>query len=203
MTTPAAAERVLSFWFGPLDARGCADEVHTARWWNKDPAFDAECRDRFLDDHAAAMAGERDAWLATPRGRLAYVILLDQLSRNMFRDRPEMYAGDDRARFAAADAIAGGDDDKLAFHERVFLYMPFMHSEDVADQDRCVSLYRALVEESDDPELRDKAAGHLKFAGLHRDIVARFGRFPHRNAILRRETTEEEALFLQQPGSGF
>jgi uncharacterized protein (DUF924 family) len=195
-------ERVLSRWIGPLDAQGRAAPEQAKRWYTKDPEFDALLREEFGAEHQAVLAGEREHWRETPRGRLAYIVLLDQLSRNIFRGTAEMYAGDDRALETARQALEAGDDKRLAFDERCFLYMPFMHSEALADQERCVALFTALAEEVD-PALRPSAEYSLDYAVRHRDIVARFGRFPHRNGILGRDSTKEEIAFLKEPGSSF
>jgi uncharacterized protein (DUF924 family) len=195
-------EDVLEFWFGELDALGRADEAHAACWWTKDGAFDQLVRDRFGDLHGAVLTGYRDHWLSTPRGRLALVIVLDQFSRNMFRDTDRMYIGDPVALTAALGGIDRGEDHLLRHDERGFLYMPLMHSEELADQERCVALFRAWRDETDGPE--GEAVGFmLSFAERHRDIVLRFGRFPHRNPLLGRTSTGEEIEFLQQPGSSF
>lgn len=180
MDDAARIDEVLRFWFADPD-----------RWWVKDPAFDAEIRDRFGALHAAIERGEHEAWLDTPRGALAYVIVLDQFSRNIFRGTPGMFAADARALAATNAAIARGHDAALSPQERGFLYMPLMHSEALADQDRSVALFGAL------------GTGQLDYAERHRDIVRRFGRFPHRNAILGRASTPEELEFLTQPGSSF
>ncbi|HEY8039450.1 MAG TPA: DUF924 family protein [Polyangiaceae bacterium] len=173
-------EDVLSFWFSD-----------PARWWRKDPAFDAELRDRFLALHGALERGEHEDWLETARGTLAYVVVLDQLSRNMFRGTARMFASDARARAAAGRAVDRGDDRALSEGERSFLYMPFMHSENLGDQDRGAGLFASA------------APAELRYAEQHRDIIRRFGRFPHRNALLGRESTAEEQEFLKQPGSSF
>jgi uncharacterized protein (DUF924 family) len=172
---------VLQFWF-----------ADPARWWRKDPAFDAEIRTRFQDLHRAVARGAHEDWRATPRGALAYVVVLDQFSRNMYRDTAGMFAGDAQAVAAARAAVDRGDDRALADTERMFLYMPLMHSEQLADQERCVDLFRALGRSSE-----------LKYAEQHRDIVRRFGRFPHRNQLLGRASTPDEVEFLKQPGSSF
>jgi len=201
-TMSSAHEEVLAFWFGELDAKGRADQAHAIRWWKKDEAFDREIRERFGALHEAILRGEHEDWLASPRGRLAYVIVLDQFSRNMFRGTPRMFAADARALEVAEEGIARGDDRALAFAERQFLYMPLEHAEDLAAQERCVELFRAWREELP-TELRDGLTEALDYAIAHRDIIARFGRFPHRNAILGRESTAEELEFLEQPGSSF
>lgn len=195
-------EEVLRFWFGELDEMGRADEAHATRWWKKDEAFDREIEERFGALHGAILRGEHEDWLATPRGRLAYVIVLDQFSRNMFRGSPRMFAADERALAVAEEGIARGDDRELAFAERQFLYMPLEHSEDLATQERCVELFRSWHDELPE-ELQKALAEALDYAVAHRDIIARFGRFPHRNAILGRESTPEEIEFLKQPGSSF
>lgn len=181
MSGAVAIEEVLAFWF-----------ADPARWWKKDPAFDAEVRAHFGALHEEIERGAHEDWLGTPRGALAYVIVLDQLSRNMFRGTPRMFASDARALAAAREALDRGHDAALAPAERSFLYMPFMHSEDLADQERCVELFRAAG-----------LPGQLRYAEQHRDIVRRFGRFPHRNEILGRASTDEERAFLAQPGSSF
>jgi uncharacterized protein (DUF924 family) len=177
---PGSIDDVLTFWFSD-----------PARWWKKDPAFDAEVRDRFLTLNEAIERGEHEDWLGTPRGILAYVVVLDQFSRNLFRGSARSFACDARALAAARVAIDRGFDRVLSFEERSFLYMPFMHSERIADQDRCVQLFTSEAKES------------LSFAERHRDIIRRFGRFPHRNALLGRSSTPEELEFLKQPGSSF
>lgn len=181
MVVPGAIDDVLSFWMS-----------EPARWWKKDAAFDEQIRGRFLALHDAINRGEHESWLDTPRGALAYVIALDQFSRNMFRESPRAFASDPRARAATKRALERGDDRALPADERVFLYMPLMHSEDLADQERSVERFGALG-----------AADQLRFAQLHRDIVHRFGRFPHRNGPLGRTSTPEEIEFLKGPGSSF
>ncbi len=188
---------VLAFWLGPLDADGLADEVHRARWWRSDPDFDAELRARFGALHAEVAAGDHASWLTAPRGRLATVIVFDQLSRNLFRGTAGMYAHDARAVALTKEALEGGDADVLGLHERMFLAMPLMHAEALDDQERCIEEMRALARRNPAFE------ANVDFAIRHRDVVARFGRFPHRNAILGRESSEEEREFLKQPGSSF
>ena len=195
-------EEVLEFWFGALSATGRADDAHAQRWWKKDAGFDGLIRERFGALHAAVAKGEREAWRETARGALSYVIVLDQFSRNMYRDTPRMFAQDARALQAALAAVDRGFDRQLAFDERGFLYMPLMHSEDRALQDRCVALFAAFRDELAGDE-RKRAAGSLDYAERHRAIVQRFGRFPHRNALLGRTSTGEEVEFLTQPGSSF
>ena len=162
------------------------------RWFKKDTAFDAEIRRRFLAVHEAAAAGRLRGWEATAEGALALLILLDQFPRNMFRGEARSFATDAQARAIAAAALLRGFDTQVAPEMRTFFFLPFEHSEALADQERAVALYKA----AGDTE-------NLKWAELHADIIRRFGRFPHRNAILGRASTAEEAAFLTQPGSAF
>jgi uncharacterized protein (DUF924 family) len=158
-------------------------------WFEKNEAFDADFRDRFLDLHYAAARRECDGWLEHAEGSLALMILLDQFPRNCFRGTGHMYATDPLARYFAAKAIAAGHDLALEEEIRVFLYLPYEHSELLADQDISVELTRA------------RAEPYLKYAVEHRDIIQNFGRFPHRNKMLGRETTPQEQTFLE--GGGF
>lgn len=178
-TLPSPGD-VLTFWF-----------ADPSRWWKRDSTFDAEIRDRFLTLHNAVERDEREDWLETPGGALAYVLVLDQFSRNMFRGSARMFEGDARALAAARGALDRGIDRSLSHDERMFLYMPFMHSEDIVDQERCVGLFASAMQE------------WVRYAEQHRDIVRRFGRFPHRNALLGRQSTSAELEFLKQPGSSF
>ena len=176
-TSPEARE-VLKFWraAGP------------ALWFAKDEKFDARFRERFLATHEAAARGELEHWIATPEGALSLVILLDQFPRNAFRGTPRMYDTDALARKAAAKALAAGYDQRLPVELRKFFVLPFAHSEELADQERAVALARHIGPED------------LAHAEHHRDIVRRFGRFPHRNAILGRESTPEERQYLESGG---
>ncbi|MFQ5783935.1 MAG: DUF924 family protein [Alphaproteobacteria bacterium] len=184
------SEQILAFWFG---APGDPDHGRPRKiWFEKDAALDAEVRRCFLADYKGAAAGALDHWQETPRGALALIVLLDQFPRNMFRDDPRAYASDAKARAVARRAIDAGFDRALPPIERRFLYLPFEHSEDLADQRRSVALFR---------DLGDKAS--IEWATRHLEIVERFGRFPHRNAALGRETTPEEAAFLKEPDSSF
>lgn len=194
MIDPRASE-VLDFWFGAPD-----DPQYRAprqRWFAKDAAFDAECAARFGALIERALAGELAAWSATPHGALAQILLLDQLTRNALRDSARAVAGDARALAEAKALVAGGGDRQLTGVQRQFVYLPFEHAEDIAMQREALRLFAQL--EHDEPAL----AGLLHWAQRHHDIVARFGRFPHRNAVLGRVSTAEELAFLQQPGSSF
>jgi uncharacterized protein (DUF924 family) len=181
---------VLEFWFG--EPRGKA----RAEWFRKDDAFDAVIRERFGALHAAAARREREAWRATAESMLALVLVLDQFSRNIHRGDARAFAQDEHARECAVEAVMRGDDLGLLPVERQFLYLPFEHSEDRADQAKCVDLMRSL-------ESFEETRGLSAWAVKHCVIVERFGRFPHRNAALGRTSTPEEVEFLRQPGSGF
>lgn len=195
-------EPVLEFWFGTLGASGAADEAHRKSWFTKDAAFDARLTERFGPLHEALATGRCSEWLESTRGRLAFVIVLDQFSRNMFRGDPRSFANDRRALEVALRGVDAGDDRKLARDERSFLYMPFVHSEDLTMQDRALSLFTTFRDEQPEAE-RGPVANSLRYAEMHRNIIARFGRFPHRNAVLGRPSTPEEIEFLKGEGSSF
>jgi uncharacterized protein (DUF924 family) len=197
----ADAEAVLAFWFMPAtDAARAAEPdaplQERREWFGKDPAFDAAIRTRFGPLIAQALAGGLGEWCTTARGALARVLVLDQFTRNAFRDSPAAFAGDERARATADAAIARGFDSQLAPLERWFLYMPFEHGEAPEDQARSLEVFGRLAAETG---LRSP----LDWAERHAEVIRRFGRFPHRNAILGRESTPEELEFLRAPGSRF
>lgn len=182
-TVMSAADEVLEFWFG---------ELRPAQWWQKDPALDGLIRSRFGDLHERAVRGELMNWRANALGRLAEIIVLDQFSRNIWRDTPRAFASDGMALVLAQEAVAEGADQQLPVKWRAFLYMPFMHSESLRMHEQAMKLFSA-------PGLED----NLRFEQRHRDIIERFGRYPHRNAILGRPSTAEEAAFLRTKGSSF
>jgi uncharacterized protein (DUF924 family) len=176
-------DSVLQFWF---------IETKPAQWWRVDPAFDALISERYAALHTAACAGELYAWRAQPRGRLAEILILDQFSRNLFRGQGKAFAADPLALVLAQEAIAGGHDAALTTDERLFVYMPYMHSESRVIHSEAERLFRLLGRPDNfDFELRHKA------------IIDRFGRYPHRNDALGRVSTAEEVAFLKQPGSRF
>ena len=195
-------EDVLDFWFGELNDLGCSSPEHRKRWWTKSDAFDEAIKSHFLGDYEAIVAGERDAWRSTARGALAYIITLDQFSRNMFRGTPEMFAADELAREVCLEGLDAGFDAELSFDERVFFYLPLEHSEEMVDHRRCLELFEGLVDDAPEP-LEADAKNYLEFAKSHEAIVERFGRYPHRNQILGRASTPDETEFLQEPGSSF
>ncbi|MCK9564397.1 MAG: DUF924 domain-containing protein [Bacteroidales bacterium] len=183
MSTSQEYSEVLTFWF---------EQTEPAQWWDKDEAFDHRVAERFGDLHRRAILGELYPWRAEAGGRLAEILVLDQFSRNIHRDKAAAFAVDGMALALAQEAVAQGLDQALPAVERSFFYLPYMHSESLLIHDIAVELFRANGIES-----------NLHFEILHRDIIARFGRYPHRNAILGRESTQEELAFLQQPDSSF
>jgi uncharacterized protein (DUF924 family) len=191
---PNRAGEVLDFWFG----REGDPEYGQFRneWFRKDPDFDARVTEQFADLYEEAAAGSLDGWRDDAASCLGLVIVLDQFPRNMFRGDGRTHAEDDRALGASRYAVEHALDRELPAFQRMFLYMPFMHSESVEDQRRSVELFERLAGEEGAPDV-------VTYAVAHRDIVEQFGRFPHRNEILGRETTPEEAVFLTKEGSSF
>lgn len=193
--TLAAPGDVLDFWFAPP---GSPEHGQQRRcWFVKDPAFDQEIRRRFLPTWEAAAGGALDHWRGAPADMLALIVVLDQFPRNLFRGDARAFSSDARALACAEEAVARGFDQQLAPVQRIFVYLPFEHSEDADAQARSVELFSALA------AAHEGFAETLRYALRHRDIVARFGRFPHRNVILGRASSAEEMEFLRQPGSGF
>jgi uncharacterized protein (DUF924 family) len=188
------AETLLDFWFAAESATE-RDRLRNV-WFRATPEFDAALAERFRADYHRAATGVYKSWRDTPEICLALIVLLDQLPRNLFRNSPRAYATDAAALEIARDAVARGYDRAVVPVRRCFFYMPFQHSEGLADQEMGMRLYAAL------PEHPDKAA-FVEAARQHHAIVARFGRFPHRNRILGRADTPEEHEFLQQPAAGF
>lgn len=198
----ADVNAILEFWFGPPAGDTATAQARRRLWWAKDATIDAGIRGRFGALVEAAAASRHDAWAEDPRGRLALILLFDQFPRNMYRDTPRAFAYDALARELALAGIAAGADQQLRAIERVFCYLPLEHAESLELQDRCVALFTALaagVPEADQPVF----AGYLDYAVRHREVIRRFGRFPHRNRILKRASTAEEEKFLQEPGSSF
>lgn len=195
-------QEIHAFWFGsnPDDAALAAERAKL--WWAKDAGVDAEMRRRFASCVADAASGRLDAWLATPRGRLALILVTDQFPRNIYRDTAQAFHYDALARRWSGDGIRDGVHLSLRPIERVFFYLPFEHSESLDDQAVSLQLFGELAI-SARPEHKAVFDGFLRFAQRHHEIVARFGRFPHRNRILGRASTPEEQAFLQQKGSSF
>lgn len=185
---------VLDFWFG----RSNSPEFGKVqkKWFEKNADFDTEILTRFLPQYELAASGKLDTWQDSPKNCLALIVLLDQFPRNMFRETPKAFATDSKALAAAQHAVNNNFDRELLQVEKWFIYLPFEHSENLENQQKSVELFRKLYGKSDIDSMIEYAMRHFK-------IIERFGRFPHRNEILGRETTPEEAEFLKQPGSRF
>ncbi len=197
-TSHPDAHAVLDFWFGDSLAHGWPVVPRKPLWFGSNPATDAAISERFGALVERAVAGGLQAWEAAPPDRLALLVLLDQFTRNLHRGRAEAFAGDARAARLALQTLDGQLHRALPPIGRVFVFMPLMHAEDLALQDRCIRCFEELL--ADTPTTHTVARAdlesHLQFARLHRDIVLRFGRFPHRNAALGRRSTDEETAFL-------
>jgi uncharacterized protein (DUF924 family) len=195
-------DELLNFWFGNDTDDAAVAEAKAELWWGHRQETDEVLQSRFGAAASAAAAGVLDHWTGSPRGRLALILMLDQLPRAIYRATSAAFAQDAKARTVAEQGLASGADRLLRPIERLFFYLPFEHSEDLADQDRSVELYRELVTSVPTTQ-RETFAGFFEYAVRHRDVIRQFGRFPHRNQILGRESTPEEKAFLEQPGSSF
>tara|TARA_R110001592_G_scaffold363398_2_gene688036 strand:+ start:104684 stop:105274 length:591 start_codon:yes stop_codon:yes gene_type:complete len=184
------------FWFGRLDDTGFAAPEHSQLWFRASEETDAALRSRFGSLVTQALAGELNHWAEDDKGLIALVLLLDQFTRNIYRGTPESFAGDDTAQQLVQQVIASGRHTALPPIHQVFLFLPLEHCEDLETQELCVQLFRELAERSDANRVNDFA----RYAVAHRDVIARFGRFPHRNAILGRESTAEELAYLEKHG---
>jgi len=187
-------QEILEFWFGKKGEEEYGKQKK--EWFVKDKTFDEKVRSLFLEDYQTAAQKKLNHWRELPPSCLALIIILDQFPRNMFRDTPQAFATDNYALEVAKEAVKKGFDQQLLPIERWFIYLPFEHSENLGDQQQAVKLFSSL---KDDPESADT----VEYADKHLKIIERFGRFPHRNEILGRESTAEELEFLQQPGSKF
>lgn len=177
------AQAILTFWF---------EELSPKQWWVKSEALDKKIGERFKETHDKAAQGELSAWRETTEGRLAEIIVLDQFSRNIYRDSLKAFSYDEMSLALAEEAVALGLDKALPPTQRAFLYMPYMHSESLPIHEKAVQLFS-----------QDGLDANLDFELKHKVIIQRFGRYPHRNAILGRESSEEELAFLNEPGSSF
>jgi uncharacterized protein (DUF924 family) len=195
-------EILLDFWFGQTTADRAPSAERVRFWFGGDRATDQSIRNQFAADVAAAAAGRYDDWAGHAPGSLALILLLDQFPRNIHRETPQAYAFDPLALKVALASLADGQDRLLAPVQRAFLYLPLEHAEALDCQERSVALFTRLLAEAP-PPLEGTCRGFLDYAVRHRDIIARFGRFPHRNAVLDRPSSDEEIRFLQQPGSSF
>ena len=187
---------VLRLWLGAHPLERAAMQRVQAQWFRKDEAFDAGLRQHFLPTNEAARDGRLDDWTQSAEGRLALIIVLDQFTRNVFRGQPASFAADAQALALAVEGIERGHDQAVPPMARIFCYLPLEHAEDAAMQHRSLALFGALARETGDDTL-------LVWARKHADVIFRFGRYPHRNAVLGRASTPEEVEFLAQPGSRF
>lgn len=190
----AQVQEILNFWFGSPEQPDYGKPK--SFWFNKKPECDEELRIRFLTDYQKAATGHLDDWMNAPESCLALILLLDQIPRNIFRDTPEAFATDWEALSAAQHAVGQGYDKKLLTVQRWFIYLPFEHSENLEHQRQAVKLFQQLSNDLDSTSSIDYAIRHMR-------VIERFGRFPHRNAILGRASTQEEKEFLKQAGSSF
>lgn len=190
---------ILDFWFGELDATGWPDPTRHQLWFGSSIETDRLIRDRFGNAVAAAVAGELRHWADQADGLVALILLLDQFSRNIYRGTPAAFSGDAQALALVKAAVARGQDRNQANIHRVFLYIPFEHSENLENQDQGIALFDQLLLDCD-PGGRARIADFRRYAVAHRDVIARFGRFPHRNASLGRDSSEAELAHLQTHG---
>lgn len=193
---------IRDFWFGSEPTDAAVAKSRAALWWEKNAEVDAQMRTRFESLVEEVGAGMHRSWATTPHGALTLILLTDQFPRNIYRDTAQAFSFDTQALDYARAIIEAGFDRRLRPIERVFCYLPFEHSERLADQDRSVELFKALLAEVGAAD-KTLFAGYLDFAERHRNVIRRFGRFPHRNHILGRASRAEEAAFLAEPGSSF
>ena len=202
MTGQKERTELLDFWFGALDERGVCAEDRGGFWFQVNPTTDRTIEQRFGAMVEKAGRGELDHWAETPRGRLALIILLDQFPRNIYRGSAQAFDHDPKARDLCLAGIERGHDRKLGPSERSFYYLPMEHSESVADQERSVALFKNF-HAALDPAIADQFQNAVDYAVRHQVIIARFGRFPHRNAVLNRTSTREEQAYLAESGETF
>ncbi|MCR9279899.1 MAG: DUF924 domain-containing protein [Pseudomonadaceae bacterium] len=195
-----AEEDILSFWFGTLTPNGLAEPEYRKAWFNGGPEFDEAIASTFASAIEAGLAGQFEP-PESPRHRLAQILVLDQFTRNTRRGDPSSFAGDSRALALAAEGVRLRQDDALSVDERSFFYLPFEHSEDLIDQHTAVALFTLMHDESESAT-RSATGDYLRYAQRHRSAIIRFGRFPHRNAVLGRASSKEEAKYLAD-GGGF
>ncbi len=196
------AAAILDYWFGDLDNNSSSYGEYFTLWYVKNPDTDSFIVQEFGGDLQKAVAGEYDDWLTHSEGRIAFIVLLDQFSRNIYRDKPESFSQDALALKIAIEGIELGHDKALTLPKRAFFYMPFEHSEDSSMQEESMRLFTELLNDAPN-ELKEFAKGALVYAEKHKAIIDQFGHYPHRNNIIGRVSTAKEVEFLQQPGSSF
>lgn len=208
MAAPASAQTILHFWFGPKPYNRAGVQQHLRLWFPAAvapelvPQADELIRERFAETLQAAETGALRAWESSPRRRLALILVLDQFSRHCYRGTPQAYAQDHAALSLSVSGMQFGADAALDPLERIFFYMPLQHAESLDVQEEAVAAFRRLIEEAP-PELHDTFSSSLHSAIEHRDLIARFGRFPHRNAVLGRESDSQEEAWLAREGERF
>lgn len=195
-------ETICEFWFGSSQDDLDVAQQRSKLWWSKDPDVDTEIKARFSSYLSKAASGELETWQQTPLGILALILLTDQFSRNMHRGTAQAFAYDAIARSFCKQGLKDDTDQSLRPIQRVFFYLPLEHSESLADQEHCLQLFQRLAADCE-PRSLSTFERYIDFAIRHRDIINRFGRFPHRNAILDRDSTQAEIEFLKTPGSSF
>lgn len=195
-------QQILSYWFGDVVDQPELMQQKLAFWYGKNDDVDNDIRQQFGEHVERASQGDYDDWQKTAEGRLALIILLDQFTRNIYRNTSEVYAADAKALQIAMQGIELGHDQQLQPIHRVFMYMPLEHAEDKLIQQRCVELFEQLANSVPDSQHK-LYLNFLDYAIKHQEVVDRFGRFPHRNKLLNRQSTQQEQEFLQQPGSSF
>ena len=200
--TVATIQDILGYWFGEFNEHGTTVENKGSLWWGGGAELDREIRERFGETVEAAGRGELNHWAETAEGRLALVILLDQFTRNVYRKTAKAFSFDPLARSLVLEGLANGHDKELHCIQRVFFYMPLEHSEEMVHQEQCVEVFEALLQEVVE-EVKPVFQDYLNFAYRHKAIIDRFGRYPHRNNVLARESTQEELEYLGGGGDTF
>ena len=204
MNEEKGVKKILNFWFGDLQEDRIPDEEKQKQWWEKDKKTDGYIKNEFENLLILAKSGRLDSWKAGSAGMLAFIILTDQFSRNIYRATPAAFSQDELALGGSLEGIDKAMDKGLYATQRVFFYMPLMHSEDIDIQAKSIHYFSSMEKDySDKPGLGKFLKSNTKYAMQHYEIIKRFGRFPHRNKILGRESTPEELEFLKQPGSSF
>ncbi|MDF2179549.1 DUF924 domain-containing protein [Aliiglaciecola sp. CAU 1673] len=196
------AQEILTFWFGEL-TDGLANKQKQRLWYGASEQVDADIRERFGDTLLAVAKGNYQHWAQSPQGRLALILLFDQFSRNIYRGQAEAFAFDHLGLRLCQEGLSLGHDQLLQHTEKLFFYHPLEHAEDLGCQQQAVELFKALAAEAPDEPRRQSAESALKFVEEHRDIIAQFGRFPHRNAVLGRASNEAELRYLESGGKRF
>lgn len=202
--TEVLAESILKFWFGPLDAYGMPEKKEKVQtWWKKDPEFDQSIQKHYGSLMDMAPMGAYDRWANTPQGRVALILVLDQFPRNLYRGKARAFYTDEKAQVQTREAIIKGEHLTLPLSYAYFVLMPLMHAENLELQELGMKSFQQLVDKAESDNAKTTMKSALNFMRQHRDIIAEFGRFPHRNEALGREATKEEIAFLKNGGATF